>query len=59
MLYEKNGDMFTEKNYDEDGKLFLKRTFRRLSKEDSRERLADYDRAVEEDKKERQEDSDD
>lgn len=51
--------MFTEKNYDEDGKLFLKRTFRRLSKEDSRERLADYDRAVEEDKKERQEDSDD
>ena len=59
VLYEKNGDMFTEKNYDEDGKLFLKRTFRRLSKEDSRERLADYDRAVEEDKKERQEDSDD
>lgn len=59
VLYEKNGDMFTEKSYDEDGKLFLKRTFRRLSKEDSRERLADYDKAVEEDKKERQEDSDD
>lgn len=59
VLYEKNGDMFTEKSYDEDGKLFLKRTLRRLSKEDSRERLADYDRAVEEDKKERQEDSDD
>lgn len=59
VLYEKNGDTFTEKRYDEDGKLFFKKTFRRLSKEASRERLADYDRAVEEDKKERQEDSDD
>ena len=59
VLYEKSGDTFTEKRYDKDGKLFSKRTFRRLSKEASKKRLADYDKAVEEDKKERQEDSDD
>lgn len=57
--YEKNGDTFTEKRYDEDGELFYKRTFRLLSKKASKERLDDYDKAVEEDKKERQEDSDD
>ena len=58
-LYEKDGDTFTVKQYDEDGKLSYKSTFRRLSKDASRERLADYDKAVAEDKKERQEDSDD
>ena len=59
ILYRKEGDSFTEKRYDENGKLFYKRTFRLLSKKASKERLDDYDRAVEEDKKEYQEDSDD
>lgn len=59
ILYRKEGDSFTEKRYDENGKLFYKRTFRLLSKKASKERLDDYDKAVEEDKKERQEDSDD
>ncbi|MBS6760359.1 MAG: hypothetical protein KH232_01635 [Streptococcus salivarius] len=59
ILYRKEGDSYTEKSYDENGKLFSKVTFRRLSKEASKKRLGDYDKAVEEDKKERQEDSED